>query len=182
MGFWCSLLVEVLGGVVTASLLAALAAFWNADNQIDAHDREVRSLDEDLRRFLRDRDRLLRVELEGIRTNMAGRGLLYSGAALGGLADAKRQALQDYRDEITWKRRLYREACERERWATRVLRRRRGAFPRFELPDESKAILAAWREDVTISGMDGSAPVDDPTSPEREPDLRRFENEGDDCS
>jgi len=54
VGFWGSLLVEVLGGVVTAGLLARLVAFLNADDQIGAHDREVHALDEDMRRFLRE--------------------------------------------------------------------------------------------------------------------------------
>jgi hypothetical protein len=182
VGFWCSLLVEVLGGVVTAGLLAGLVAFLNADNQIDGHDREVRALDEDMRRFLRDRDRVLKVELDTVTNEMVGRGMLHSGIHLVGLIDRKREALQDYRDEITRKRRLYREACDRERWATRLLRQRRGAFPRFELSDESKVILASWREDATVSGMHDTAQVDDPTSREREPDIRRFETEGDECS
>jgi hypothetical protein len=39
VGFWCSLLVEVLGGVATAGLLAALVAFREAANHIEAHDR-----------------------------------------------------------------------------------------------------------------------------------------------
>jgi hypothetical protein len=72
VGFWGSLLVEVLGGVVTAALLAALLAFLNADNQIDAHDREVRALDEDLRRFMRDRDRILKAELGRVTDVMVG--------------------------------------------------------------------------------------------------------------
>jgi hypothetical protein len=182
VGVWSSLLVEVIGGVVTAGLLGGLVAFWNADNQVDAHDREVRALDEDMARFLRDRDRVLWVELTTVTNEMAGRGVLYSSAHLGELIDRKRQALHDYRDEIIRKRRLYREACERERWAARLLRRRRGAFPRFQLSDESKLILASWRRDATVAGMEGSAAVDDPTSTEREPDLRRFESEGDDCS
>ena len=39
-----------------------------------------------------------------------------------------------------------------------------------ELSDESKVILASWWEDATVSGM------------EREPGIRRFETEGDECS
>jgi hypothetical protein len=55
-------------------------------------------------------------------------------------------------------------------------------LPRFELTDESRAILASWREDATVSGMKDSAQVDDPTSMEREPEIRRFENAGDSCT
>jgi hypothetical protein len=51
---------------------------------------------------------------------------------------------------------------------------------RYELTDDDRAILAAWRAPATYEGHpDDSAPVDDPTSEEREPDLRRFEREGD---
>jgi hypothetical protein len=118
VGFWCSLLVEVLGGLATAGLLAALVAFREAANHIEAHDRDVRALDEDIRRFIRDRDRILKVELATETTRLAARGLFHSGPHLVALIDRKRQALQDYRDEITGKRRLYREICESEGWAT----------------------------------------------------------------
>jgi hypothetical protein len=181
VGFWGSLAVEIVGGVVTAGLLAGLVAYLNADNQIDAHDREVRALDEDMRRFVRDRDRVLWIELTTVTDEMAGRGIVNSSIHLGELADRKRQALHEYRDELIRKRRLYREVCERERWATRLLRRRRGALPRFELSNESKLTVASWRRDATGSDHETS-PVDDPTSAEREPDLQRFEEEGDHCS
>ena len=46
----------------------------------------------------------------------------------------------------------------------------------------SKMVLLSWWEDATVSGMQDTAQVDDPTSREREPGIRRFETEGDECS
>ncbi len=44
-------------------------------------------------------------------------------------------------------------------------------MPPFALSDEAKATLASWRDDATHAGMDDTAPVDDPTSVEREPGI-----------
>lgn len=126
MDFLPSLAVEIVGGIATAGVLAALVAFRDGVGRIEAHDHEVRALNEDAERFIRDRDRVLGVELATTKNEMAARGLLYSGALLGQLADLKRQALQEYRDEMSRKRQRYREICTTESPTIRLLRRRHG--------------------------------------------------------
>jgi hypothetical protein len=138
------------------------------------------ALNEDIDRFIRDRDRTLRIELSAVGNDMAFRGLFYSSVHLGALTTAKRSALHDYREEVTRKRRRYADVSAAERFPARLLRRRRGKLGPFALTDEARATLATWREDATIEGLN-AAPVDDPTSEEREPAIRRFESEGDTC-
>jgi hypothetical protein len=51
---------------------------------------------------------------------------------------------------------------------------------RFELTDEERSVLASWRANIKPAHMpDEDHPIEDPTSEEFEPDLRRFEREGD---
>jgi len=108
------------------------------------------------------------------------RGLVHSGAWLQGIAVRRRQALHEYRDEISNKRRRYRELWGAEGVQHRITRRRRGSLAGFALTDEQRGTLAAWRSDVEASHIpDVTIPVDDPTSTDREPDIRRFESEGD---
>ena len=182
MGFWCSLFVEVLGGVVTALLLAAFAAYWTVRNRVAGHDREVADIDEDLRRFLRDRDRALQIELETDSADANRRGIFLSGIHLARIAERKRQALHEYRDEATRKRRRYREICEAEQGSlmARMVRRSRPLHD-FSLSSESARILDSWRAPATVSGMNDTVAVDDPTSDAHEPELRRLERDGDDC-
>jgi hypothetical protein len=82
----------------------------------------------------------------------------------------RRLALQEYRDEISQKRRKYRSLCDAAPAGTDV--------PRFALESESRQTLARWRAPVTVAGMSDEAAVDDPTDPSREPMIRRLEEEG----
>jgi hypothetical protein len=97
----------------------------------------------------------LAIELRRTVNQMAAQGQLYSGALPRQLAFAKRGALQQYRDEMIRKRRQYRDLCDDQGGRLTRLLRLSGAVPPFEL--------------------------DDPTSDEREPDLRRWEADGDRC-
>ena len=108
MDFLPSLAVEILGGLATGVVLAAAAAGYAAWRSYHSHDAALRDLRDDTRRWLRDRDRDLQVQTNAAITTMAARGLLYAGAFLTALADLKRQALQEYRDEMSRKRTRYR--------------------------------------------------------------------------
>lgn len=177
--FWPSLLVELLGGLATGLVVAAVLRLGEAMSQVDEHDRLVREIREDIRRFIRDRDRELSGELRALHDDLAGRGMLYSGARVAGVRIKRARALHDYRDEISRKRRSYAALVEREGWAHEYARlyRDRPALP-LRLEDEQLEILAKWRAPVEIHGLD-TVQVQDPTSEELEPDLRRFEREGD---
>lgn len=181
VSFGEALAVEVLGGGTTAGLLGILVARRDGLTQAKGNLREVVALTEDAERFIRDRDRLLRVELSAASDRMAGRGMTWSGSHLGQLADLKRQALQEYRDEMNRKLRRYDDLCDAHPTTVLLVLGRPERLPSFELSDVSRRLLESWRADATVSGMDGRAPVDDPTSEEREPRLRRFEREGARC-
>jgi predicted nucleotide-binding protein len=133
--------------------------------------REVEYLNEDTRRWIADRDRELHAASAKLSNEMAARGHQYSGGHLSGLAGLRRQALQEYRDEISAKRRRYRELCAAAASGSDV--------PRFALDDASRETLARWRAPVTVAGMDASTDVDDPTDRSLEPGLKRFEDQGD---
>lgn len=181
MTFWPSLAVEVIGGAVTAALLALIAGLYGGAALIRAHDAQIEDLDEDNRRWFRDRDARLEVEKARSSAELNRQNLFYSGQWLLAMATHQREALYDYRDEISRKRRRYRQLREAEGGFQAWLREQMPRpLARFALTDDQLAVLAKWRAKVEPSHMPGdSMEVDDPTSEEREPDLRRFEREGD---
>lgn len=137
---------------------------------ITAATNEITDLNQDADRWLRDRGRELQGALRAKTEELNAKNLLYSGAFLRSYAALKRQALHEYRDEMTRKRRRYRD-----------LRASAGpgsGFPPLRLTDEGRGILARWRAPVTPVSGDGSLEVEDPTSEVLEEDLRRFEIEG----
>jgi predicted nucleotide-binding protein len=138
-----------------------------------AADREIEYLNEDARRWLRDRDGVLRAQSSQVSGEMNSRGLMHSGAHLAALANLRQAALQEYRDDITQKRRRYREICEGAPAEANL--------PRFALNDEALEILERWRAPVSVAGMSDTAEVGDPTDKALEPDLREFEPRGDSC-
>ncbi len=125
----------------------------------------VQDLNDDMRRWLRDRDKQLEIEMKTISNTMGNN--FNSGAHVARIAAVKAQALHEYRDELTRKRREYRE-------------RVRGLEnpPRFTLDDASRAILASWRADADVPGV-GTTPVEDPTAHPDEQALLEFEEHGD---
>jgi hypothetical protein len=124
---------------------------------------------EDTRRWLKDRDVLLQRQSHATSTDRNARGLLYSGGHIAALAGLKRDTLHEYRDEISLKRRQYRHL--RAEWPS---------VGRYELTDSDRDILARWRTPASHPAVpDFMVEIDDVTSEDREPDLRRFEREGD---
>lgn len=128
----------------------------------------IGDLKEDMARWMRDRDAELERDKKVRTGKLASAGQHYSGAHINSHAQAQTNALHQYRDEVTLKRRAYRDLAAGDPGA-----------PRFELTDESRAILARWREPVEISGVGGPHEVEDVTRPELEPSIREFESAGD---
>ncbi|UUY02185.1 hypothetical protein LRS13_15860 [Svornostia abyssi] len=168
MDWWSSLSVEVLGGVATAVALAVVLGLSRARSDIDGHDTQVADLQEDLRRWLRDRDRLATTEASKAKGELASRGQLYSGAMTRALIRPRRDALHEWRDEATRKRRAYRAIADAEGWAHSIVRASGRPLPRLTLDDEQRGILAGWRAPVQPPGDETMAPspVDDPTAPQ----------------
>jgi hypothetical protein len=162
-------LADVIEAVLRDELaksLPQLGAPWLTPEQAD---QALADLREDTDRWLRDRDDRLVVALRKTTNEMAARGLLHSGAHLAQLAGLKRDALHEYRDEMSLKRRQYRRVREQA-----------PSVDRYQLTEAHRAILANWRAPATHPALEGSAiDIDDVTREELEPDLRRFELEGD---
>jgi hypothetical protein len=179
--FWGSLAVEIIGGLVIALTLGVGAAFFAAAQQVRSHDERVADLCEDNRRWFRDRDARLKAELSRLEWEHAARGLSNSSIAEGAKLASKHAALHEYRDELSAKRRRYRELRDAEGKAHQLIRRRRSKLlPRFELTDTERAVLASWRANLKPDGTPAQDDaIEDPTSDELEPGLRRFEREGD---
>jgi hypothetical protein len=148
---------------------AAMQLTPGIDRQAETEqdDEAISDLIDDTRRWIHDRHRELGIEMKKISNMHASAGGPYSGAHVAGLAAARSRALHQYRDEITAKRRKYRDLVRGVPDPTR-----------FELDDNSRAILAEWRSDVQLAGMT-NAPVDDVTALEGEESIRLFEQVGD---
>jgi hypothetical protein len=171
--FWSSLGVEIIGGIVTALALGAGAACFAASQQIRVHDDRIADLDEDNRRWFRDRNARLSVALERLAWDHAARGVSDSSIAEGDKLAAKQAAMHEYRDEITAKRRRYRDIRHAEGWIHGVIRRRLSRpLKRFALSEDQRTTLATWRERLPHEG-----PLRDPTD-STDSDLRRFEADG----
>ncbi len=149
-----------------AKTLPHLAVPWLTPEQAE---QALADLREDTDRWFRDRNDQLTVSLRTTSTEMAANGLLYSGAHLAALAGLKREALHQYRDEMSLKRRQYRRVREQA-----------PSTDRYLLTDGQRDILSGWRAAATHPALEANlVDVDDVTREELEPDLRRFEREGD---
>jgi hypothetical protein len=162
-------LADVVEAVLRDALAKALPQLAAPSLTPEQAEVALAELREDSGRWIRDRDKRLAAESRKESNGMAARGLLYSGAHLAALAGLKRDALHEYRDEISLKRRQYRR-----------IRDEVPTVARYELSDSDREILAGWRAPATHPALEGdSVEVDDVTSEDLEPDLRRFEREGD---
>lgn len=157
VGIMCSMLtvvISVLSTLIATAIVGALALVGRARTEVARHERLVAYLGKDFRRWVSDRDRLLGHELRGITNTMAAgptfgdleaaelggakpgdeatrvASQLYSGAHVRALAEAKRRALHEYRDEAERKLREFEALVEGEGWLHRFVRRRRGSARR----------------------------------------------------
>jgi predicted nucleotide-binding protein len=134
------------------------------------HRVQVRYLQEDAQRWVRDRDYELNAKISDATSAMVQRGLARSSILLAEIVRLRHEALRQYRDEITSLRRRYNEMCAELPAHDR---------PPLALNHDSLARLARWRSPARIPGLDVTADIDDPTDASLEPDLRRFEQHGD---
>jgi hypothetical protein len=182
VSFWGDMAANAVGGIVTAVILGGWATRFAVTREIRANDARVADLEEDNRRWIRDRNAQLEVDVRRTTNELAAQGQTYSGAVNSSLAHVRRGALKDYRDEMTRKRRRYAAILDTEGGLHRWLRRRLSRpLSRFELTPEQRQTVESWRA-FSVPGDEPAAQhevPDDPTSEESEPDLRRFEREGD---
>jgi hypothetical protein len=152
--------------VLVAAVTAWFVAGRGAGREVASHDRRAGELNEDLRRWVRDRDREASVRMGQIVEQANVRGVTGGGALRQAAGKVYRQALHEYRDEATAKQRELERRLDTEGRAHRRVRRRRHApAPRLALPQDCSAMLARWRERAE----------EDPTRPELEAALREIE-------
>jgi hypothetical protein len=160
-----------------------------ADEKVAEHDARASELNEDMRRWVRDRDRQLDRELRTL-VNQAGSGIvsrfpvppaelppsgtgsqLHSGALTNEAVAAMRQALHEYRDEATAKVREFSALARGERRWHGWYRRRRGFHPpTLGLGGQERIALGRWRQRPVLVNPGSEEPDlvvgDDPTAGE----------------
>ncbi|HET8863419.1 MAG TPA: hypothetical protein VFM94_09230 [Solirubrobacterales bacterium] len=159
-----NLLGPILAALIGGPLVAIAFRYFQIPREVGDHDARAVELDEDLRRWVRDRDRQLQRELRTL-VNQAGTGAvsrfpvppgaipagagsqLYSGALVSEAVAGMRAALHEYRDEASGKAREFAALARSEtRWHERYRKRHKRASPSLGLREGERATLAEWRE------------------------------------
>jgi hypothetical protein len=176
----------VLAAVIGGPLAALTFRYFGTGKVVADHDAQAAAIRNDLRRWIRDRDRKLATEIKIIVNQHAvisktivpkselpppGTGSqLYSGALENGVWGAMRDALHEYRDEASGKVRTYAATARSEGWMERLHRKRADQTPvdlRFEASDRER--LQSWRERPHPVERDKMITVsNDPTEGEEE--------------
>jgi hypothetical protein len=156
-------LTELLAPVVAVVLTSMYLSARGAGGQIAEHDRLVANLNEDLRRWVHDRDRVAQARMSEIRQQANAMGVIRGGALAEAAGKVYRRVLHEYRDEATRKIRQRDELTSSEGRAHAWRReRRRTPMPELRLPPDCEKLLATWRAKAD----------EDPSRPELEPCLR----------
>lgn len=163
------LLVPILVTLVGGLLIASARRYFGVGKEVADNDTRASDLNEDLRRWVRDRNRQLENELRGL---VNGAGLqLYSGSLRSKAVVAMRHALHEYRDEATGKAREFCALARSEGGWHRRHRRRRGfGSPTLGLRGQERLHLSRWRQRPYLVDPGGQEPDlivgDDPTADE----------------
>jgi hypothetical protein len=159
------LLVGLAGGAigaVLAALFVQIGRAWIAWGEVTLHDEEAAERNAQLLVWVDDRTRALVPAMQAITEDHNRRGVFYSGFHGAALADAKAQALHQYRDE-EWNARLdlARIGAREGGWHAFWRYCRRSKSPRLteDTYGNVEPFLARWRETVTRHG-DEAVPLD----------------------
>ena len=172
------LLGPILAAVIGGPLAALTFRYFGVGRAVAENDARASELDEDLRRWVRDRNRQLENELRGL-VNGAG-NQLYAGSLRNKAVSAMRRALHEYRDEATGKAREFSAVARAEgRWHRRNRARRGFGSPSLGLRWQERLNLDRWRQrpDIVEPGPPKPDLVvqDDPTADE--PSIALLESE-----
>jgi hypothetical protein len=182
-----NLLGPILAALIGGPLIALAFRYLQVPHEVGEHDARAVELDEDLRRWVRDRDRQLQRELR-ILVTQAGSGVvsrfpvprsemplgagsqLDTGAIANEAVAGMRAALHEYRDEASAKTREFTALARSETgWHERYRRKHRRTPPALGLEESERAIVTGWREKPHPVEADETISVDDdPTTDERE--------------
>jgi hypothetical protein len=153
-----NLLGSVLAALIGGPLAALAFRYIGVPGEVGEHDARAIEIDEDLGRWVRDRDRLLFNDIRTLveetideaRSNaepsddpIDGPDMLVIGPA----AELMRAALHEYRDEAMRKVREFSALSRSESWMHRRHRRRRKANPpTLVLDGDNRIALGRWRQ------------------------------------
>jgi len=156
--------VPVVLSVIASVLVTRATQRGAIPSSVVEHDRLADWRNEDLERWVRDRDREARARMDQVAQDIRQRGL--EGGALDASAGrVYRAALHELRDQLSTRARELDEALAREGRGHARYRRRKGQHrPQLRLPPECRNIVAEWKQRAE----------EDPTSAEREPGLQRI--------
>lgn len=155
----------LLAAIVGGPLIAITFRYFAIGREVADHDARSSELNEDLGRWVRDRNRQLDAELRTL-VNQTGTGVvsrhvvprdqlpppgtgsqLYSGALDNEALAGMRQALHEYRDEATANVREFAALARSEKsWHERDRKRAGFAPPTLGLRGQERLILNRWRK------------------------------------
>ena len=172
------LLGPILAAVIGGPLAALTFRFFGVGKEVAENDARASELSEDLRRWVRDRDRQLEAQLRGL-VNGAG-NQIDAGSLRNHAVAAMRQALHEYRDEATSKVREFSALARSEgRWHRRHRERRGFGSSPLGLRGQERLYLNRWRQRPYLVNPGGPEPdlvvEDDPTADE--PSIAPLETE-----
>lgn len=157
-------LTALAGGAIGSVLTAAFGQFARsrvAWSEIDLHDNEAVERNAQLLAWIDDRTLQLAREMKDITEEFSARGAFHSSLHANALADAKAQALHEYRGE-EWRTRIplaslrTTEGFWHHLW--RIMRRR--PSPSLTASADVEPFLKVWRDPVTRHGDPPATPVD----------------------
>jgi hypothetical protein len=180
-----NLLGPILAALIGGPLVAVAFRYIQIPREVGDHDARAVELDEDLRRWVRDRDRQLQRELRTL-VNQAGSGVASrfpvprseippgagsqrdAGSMTNEAVAGMRAALHEYRDEASAKMREFAGLARSETdWHERYRKRHKRGAPSLGLRESERAIVAGWRERPHPVESEGTISVDDdPTAGE----------------
>ncbi|MGN6586597.1 MAG: hypothetical protein ACTHKT_03875 [Solirubrobacterales bacterium] len=172
------LLIPILATVVAGALIASARRYFRIGREVADNDARASELNEDLWRWVRDRNRQLENELRGL-LNTAG-NQLNAGSLENKAVAVMRQALHEYRDEATSKVREFSALARSEgRWHRQHRDRRGLGAPSLGLRGQERLYLNRWRQRPHLVNPGGPGPdlivKDDPTADE--PTIAPLESE-----
>jgi hypothetical protein len=159
----------ILAALIAGPLIALALRVSVVPREVSENDVRASEINEDLRRWVRDRNRQLEIELRGL-VNGAG-NQLYAGSLVNQAVASMRQALHEYRDEGSAKVRGYSALARSENGLHRRYRQwKRRDAPALGLQGQECIDLARWRQRPHIVSPGSETPDlavrDDPTADE----------------
>jgi len=186
-----NLLGPILAALIGGPLAALAFRYLGVPGEVGEHDARAIEIDEDLQRWVRDRDRILFNDIRALVEALIDEARSRDEAPdpidapdmlmIGPGAELMRAALHEYRDEATHKVREFSALARSEGWMHRRQRRRRKADPpTLGLDGNNRIVLGRWRQrpnPIAPGGQRGPdlKVLDDPTADE--PTIKPLEME-----